>query len=249
MVQVEVHPKVLVLPSTPSGRILATPAQVTLHFLLQFPWENIKLSGILTLPSSRRPLADIHNSGFTQLLHSWGCNHGRQPHFSMEVCFLFVPNLCIMILIIWGGSGAVTVTIESCYLFFFLKEASWRQQRATASAPTRRPGGYFYCRALERQQHLHFHGTRWRSWHYLVDSCSDLARPRPAATMSAGWQSQTRWARFLETRRGLLLILWDRYLIFWGRPLILVGWSPLVSGWPIPWPKPTCLLATYDTHC
>ena len=35
MAQVEVHPKVLVLPSTPSGHILATPAQATLHFLLQ----------------------------------------------------------------------------------------------------------------------------------------------------------------------------------------------------------------------
>ena len=40
MVQVEVHPKVLVLPSTESGRILATPAQATLHFLLQRPQNN-----------------------------------------------------------------------------------------------------------------------------------------------------------------------------------------------------------------
>ena len=46
MAQVEVHPKVLVLPSAPSGRILAKPAQATCkHFLTEilFPADIFSL--------------------------------------------------------------------------------------------------------------------------------------------------------------------------------------------------------------
>ena len=66
--------------------------------------------------------ADFNNSGFTALLHSWGCHDGRQPHFWMEV------KLCsfwsCLILMGWVVLGTLPTAYPSL-LILILPNSHW----------------------------------------------------------------------------------------------------------------------------